>query len=109
MSKKSVQEGDIISVAAPYDVLSGGGFRVGSLVAIAQHDALNTTLVQGARTGVHTVKKLSTDVVTVGAKLNWNDSTKQFQLATSTVDGAATALAAAGNGVTEVLAVLTPV
>ena len=35
MAKNFIQDGDIITVAAPYDVTSGGGLQVGGLFGVA--------------------------------------------------------------------------
>lgn len=103
------QEGELVSVAVPYARASGEAFKLGSLFLVASKAAALSEIVAGAREGVFSIKKLSTAVVTVGAKLNWNDTNKELQLATSDLDGVATAVEAAGNGVTSVVCVLTPV
>lgn len=103
------QEGEILSVAAPYARASGEAMKVGSLFLVAEKALANGEVGAAAREGVYSIKKLSTAVVTVGAKLNWNDTNKELQLTTSDLDGVATAVEAAGNGVTSVVCVLTPV
>lgn len=103
------QEGEILSVAAPYALASGEAFRLGSLFLVALKAAASGETVAASRMGVFSIKKLSTAVVTVGAKLNWNATNKELQLTTSDLDGVATAVEAAGNGVTSVVCVLTPV
>ena len=110
MAKNSVQTGDTLDLAAPAGgVSSGDGFIVGSIFAVAQSDAAAAAIVAGAVEGVHSIAKLTTDVVAVGDKLNWNDTNKELQKATSDLDGVATAVEAAGNGVLVVKAKLTQV
>ncbi len=107
--KNAIQPANVVTVVAPYAVLSGDGVMVGSLFGVAAtKQAINESL-EIAVEGGYEVKKLSTDVVTQGAKLNWNNTTKQLQLAAGDLAGVATALVAAGNGVTKVLVKLTPV
>lgn len=90
-------------------VLSGAGVLIGAAlfgvaIAAVAENAKGSMVTEG----VVVLPKLGTDVVAAGAKLNWNNSTKQLQLATSTADGVATAVEAAGNGVTSVKVRLTP-
>lgn len=107
--KNYIQEGDDVEVTLDGTYASGDGFMKGKVFVVLAKSGVNLDVVNGGRIGVYSVKKLSTDVVTAGAKLNWNNTTKQFQLATSDLDGAATALEAQGAGVTLIKAVLTPV
>lgn len=94
--KNYVQDGDTLDLLAPYDVLSGAGFKVGSIIAIAVADALSGAAVQGVTEGVYDVKKTSAQAWTVGAKIYWDDTAKEFtSVSTSnTLVGAATAIAA---------------
>lgn len=110
MAKNFIQQGDNIDVVAPADVLSGEGVLVGAnLFGIAVGDALSGKPLAIGVEGVYDVAKLTTDVVAAGAKLNWNDTNTELQLATSDLDGVATAIEAAGNGVLKVQVKLTPV
>lgn len=106
--KNFVQPGNSLDLAAPNDVSSGDGAIVGSIFGIASNDALSGETLSFGVEGVYEIAKLSTDVVAAGDKLNWNDTNKELQLATSDLDNVATAVEAAGNGVAVVKAKLTP-
>ena len=58
--------------------------------------------------GVIEYAKLSTDVVTFGATLYWDNGNSRFTLTTTSNTKAGIAVAAAGNGVTTVLIHLMP-
>lgn len=107
--KNFSQPGNVLEVTAPKALTSGQGFVVGSLFLVATKDALNGALINGLREGVVTLPKLSADDMQPGEKVNWNSSNDELQEATSTLDGVATVVDAAGNGVLSVVVVLTPI
>jgi len=107
--KNAIGSGDIITIVAPANLVSGQAFIVGSLFLVAQADALSGDEVACARTGVFKLPKLSTDVNAVGEKLNWNDVNKNLQELTSDLDGVATVVEANLSGSTEVVCVLTAI
>lgn len=74
--KNYVQPGDQVSLTAPYDVLSGGGFLVGTLFAVAAHDALSAAAVEGATTGVYDLTKVGSQAWTQGAAIYWDNTNK---------------------------------
>jgi predicted RecA/RadA family phage recombinase len=76
-----VMSGKTLPLAAPYDVLSGGGFKVGNVFAVASYDALTGAEVEGVTKGVFDATK-DASVFAVGDLVYWDDSTKK---ATSTV------------------------
>lgn len=102
--KNYVQEGDVITVAAPYALTSGQGALVGSLFGIAAGDAASGADVQLKTEGIFDVAVLSTDVVTVGAKLYWDNTNKRLTLtsASNTLVGVATQAKATGVAVVRV-------
>lgn len=87
--KNYVQDGDKITLAAPYDVLSGGGALVGSIFGVAETTALSGAQVSLQLTGVVTIAKVSAQVWAVGAKIYWDNTTR---LATTTAASGANAL-----------------
>lgn len=108
--KNFSQSGKILDLTAPGGgVVSGDAVKIGVLLVVPQETVAATLPFAGVAEGVFEFAKLGTDVVTEGAKLNWNDATKQLQLATSTIDGIATAVIDAGNGVLLVHAKLTQI
>jgi len=107
--KKFLQQGDSIDVDAPANVVSGEGVQINSLFGVAIATKLSGEKVALQVEGVVELPKLSANVMALGNKVNWNDSNKELQLATSDLDNVATVTKAAGNGVTEVQVKLTPV
>ncbi len=82
--KNYVQKGESLTIAAPYDVLSGGGVKSGLIFGVASGDALSGAEVDVVTLGVFDLPKVSADVFAIGAAVYWNDTTK---LVTSTVAG----------------------
>lgn len=80
--KNFVEEGHTLDfLTAPYNVLSGGGFKIGDIIAIALYDALSGATVTGRVTGVFDVKAEaagSGQAWAVGDKVYWDDTNKQF-------------------------------
>ena len=106
MATNYIQPGDVLTLAAPYAVASGDGMRVGSIFAVALAAASNGANVQAQRVGVWTLPKLTSDDVTAGSKLYWDNTNKRLTLTSSgnTLVGAATA--AAGTSATTVSVLL---
>lgn len=110
--KNGVQPGLNIEVTngSGADVSSGDGLLVGaSLFGYALGDIANGADGVITTEGVVDAAVLSTDVIAAGAKLNWNDTTKELQLASGDLDGVATAVEASGNGDSTCKVKLTPV
>jgi len=107
--KNFVQPGNVIEVAAPTALSSGDGFIVGSLFLVAQGDALIGTQLNGGVEGVYDVAKLSTDAMSVGDKVNWDDTAKELKLAAGDLDGVATVVEAAIASTTSVKVKLTQI
>jgi predicted RecA/RadA family phage recombinase len=103
--KNYVQEGDILTLTAPYAVTSGDGFLVGSIFAIASTTAASGATVEGVREGVFSVTALSTDTFTVGAKVYWDNTNKRCTSTASgnTLIGVATVVKASGATTVTVL------
>lgn len=71
-----VQEGDILELAAPYDVASGAGAQVGSIFGVAVDSYLNGNNGQFAIEGVFDLAK-DTSAPAQGAKLYWDNTAKK--------------------------------
>lgn len=82
--KNYVQKGENLTIAAPYDVTSGGFLKSGLIVGVASGDALSGADVDVVTVGVFDLPKVSTDVFAVGAACYWDDTAK---LITSTTSG----------------------
>lgn len=94
--KTYVQHGDVLTLTAPYDVVAGAAFKVGSIVAVATSAALSGAAVEGITRGVVDVAKVSAQAWTVGALVYWDDTAKLFTTTSTsnTLAGVATAIAA---------------
>lgn len=105
MMKNFIQPGDCITIAAPYDVVSGAGALVGSLFGVASGDALSGADVVLCRTGVFSMAKVSAQAWTVGAKIYWDDTAKLCTTVSTSnsLIGVATAAAANPSGTGDVL------
>jgi len=71
---------------------SGDATLIGSLIGVAINDIAITTLGEYAIEGVFVLPKLTSDDMIPGEIVNWNDTTDEFQAATSDLDGAATCM-----------------
>lgn len=76
--KNFVQEGDVITVAAPYALASGDGALVGSLFGVATNAAVSGANVELIIEGVVMLKALGTDTGAVGTKMYWDNTNKQL-------------------------------
>jgi predicted RecA/RadA family phage recombinase len=96
--KNRIQRGEALDLAAPYDVLSGGGFKVGDIIAIASMDAVSGVVVSGSVEGVFDVTKEgagSGQAWAVGDKVYWDDTNKRFTKTSTSNTLAGYAVAAA--------------
>jgi predicted RecA/RadA family phage recombinase len=94
--KTYVQNGEVLSLSAPYAVASGGLVKVGAAVGVATAAADNGAAVEVLTRGVVDVPKTSAQAWTVGA-LVYLDDTNHVATTTSsgnTLLGVATAAAA---------------
>jgi len=73
-----IQEGERLDLIAPYDVLSGKGFLVANIFAVAISDALNGAAVVGQVAGVVELIKETTDNATAGIRMYWDDTEKRL-------------------------------
>ena len=76
-----VKSGDNLTLAAPYDVLSGGGFKVGNVFGVAANDTLSGADVECEVEGVYDLAK-DASVFAQGDLAYWDDAAKKV---TSTV------------------------
>ena len=98
-----VKSGDTLTLAAPYDVLSGGGFKVGNVFGVAANDTLSGADVTCEVEGVYDLAK-DASVFAQGDLAYWDDTAKKV---TSTVGsnlliGAVEVAAATGVAVARV-------
>lgn len=103
--KNFVQDGDVISVTAPYALTSGQGCLVGSLFGIAVNDYENGAAAEIRRDGVFDITALSTDTASQGAKLYWDNTNKRLTTTASgnTLVGVATVAKTSGQTTARIL------
>ncbi len=96
MANNYIQEGDVLTLTAPYTVTSGQGAQVGSLFGVALKDTTNATVGEFATEGVFDLAKTSAQAWTVGQKIYWDNSNKRCDTdgTVGILIGVATAVAA---------------
>lgn len=75
--KNYVQEGDTLTLTAPYVRNAGEGAQVGSVFGVACNDVANGAEGEFARCGVFDLAALSTCTGAQGAKAYWDNSNKR--------------------------------
>lgn len=75
--KNYVQDGEVLTLAAPADVLSGAGLIVGDLFGAANADALSGASVATQMQGVVTLAKATSQAWAVGDRIYWDNSAKK--------------------------------
>jgi predicted RecA/RadA family phage recombinase len=98
-----IKSGDHLTLAAPYDVLSGGGFKVGNLFGVAANDTLSGADVECSIEGVYDLAKDSSTFAQ-GDLAYWDDSAKKVTstVASNLLIGAVEVAAATGVAVVRV-------
>ena len=93
-----VQDGDTITLFAPYAVASGGGLQVGSIFAVAKTAAALNAAVETKVAGVVDLAKAA-GAVTQGQKIYWDNAAKVVTtvVGSNILIGAATQAAAGGD------------
>jgi predicted RecA/RadA family phage recombinase len=96
--KNFVQDGNIVTLAAPVTVASGAGLLVGTLFGVAAYDALVGADVEVAVTGVYNLPK-AVGALTQGQKIYWDNTAKNVTgtVGTNTFIGCAVLPAASGD------------
>lgn len=74
--KNFIQPGQVVTLTAPYTVVSGAGLLVGSIFGVASNDALSGASVEARLEGVFQLAKLSSEVWTQGQLIYWDNTNK---------------------------------
>lgn len=102
--KNFVYSGAVVGLPAPYDLLSGQGFLVGALFAVASTDGLSGTIVEGRLEGVFDLPKADSQAWTAGQAIYWDSTNKvcttNAATGTNKLIGAATLPVASTAGLT---------
>jgi len=82
--KNSIQDGEVLALAAPYAVSSGGGALIGAIFGVAVTTLANGEVGNFQLEGVYTLPKATGAAATLGAKAYWNDTNKNVTATAST-------------------------
>lgn len=97
--KNYIQEGRMITVAAPVGgVASGDGVVIGALFGVASKTAAAGETVTIATEGVFDLPKLASAVIAAGDPVAWDDTAKQVNVLGTGRYPIGIAIEAAGNG-----------
>lgn len=101
--KNYLQNGHVVRVTAPAGgIASGDALIVGSIFGIAAYSSAEGDPVELATLGVFQLPKASASVLTVGARVAWDDTAKEATTPAAGRFPIGVAVEAAGNGVTSV-------
>ena len=95
--KNYIQKGDVITLAAPYDVLSGAGALAGTVFGVATVSALSGADCEFQLVGVVDLPKVSAQAWTQGAAIYWDNTAKLVTTVSSANTKIGTAVLAAAN------------
>lgn len=96
MASNYIQDGEVLTLTAPYTVASGAGAQVGSIFGVATADVASGAEGEFATEGVFDLAKTSAQAWTVGQKIYWDNSNKRCDTdgTVGMLIGVATAVAA---------------
>lgn len=98
MATNFVQDGDILTLTAPYARDAGQGALIGTaLFGVAITDLASSAVGAFQMCGVHTLTKTSAQAWTVGALIYWDNSQKECTTTSSGNTLIGVAVAAADN------------
>ncbi|MFN3615497.1 MAG: DUF2190 family protein [Rubrimonas sp.] len=101
--KNYLQNGHIIRVTTPTGgIASGNALIVGTIFGIAAYSAAEGDPLELATTGVYKLPKASAAVLTVGARVAWDNTAKEVTTPAAGRFPIGVAVETAGNGVTSV-------
>lgn len=101
--KNHIQKGDVITVPAPAGgTASGEGVIVVNIFGIAAYAAAVGEPVEVSTVGVYQLLKATGAVLTVGARVAWDNTAKNINLPGTGRFPVGIATEAAGNGITSV-------
>ena len=101
--KTYIQNGLVITVPTPAGgIASGEGMIVGNIFGIAAYSAVEGDPLELATTGVYKLPKVTAAVLTVGARVAWDNTAKNINVPGAGRFPVGTATEAAGNGITSI-------
>jgi predicted RecA/RadA family phage recombinase len=101
--KNYLQNGHIVRVATPAGgIASGDALIVGSIFGIAAFSSAEGDLVELSTTGVFQLPKATAAVVTVGARVAWDNTAKEVTTPAAGRFPIGVAVEAVGSGITSI-------
>jgi len=101
--KTYIQNGHVITVPTPAGgIASGEGMIVGNIFGIAAFSAVEGDPLELATTGVYKFPKATAAVLTVGARVAWDNTAKNINVPGAGRFPVGIATEAAGNGITSI-------
>ena len=101
--KTYIQNGHVITVPTPAGgIASGEGLIIGSIFGIAAYSSAEGDPLELATTGVYKLPKATAAVLTVGARVAWDNTAKQVNTPGAGRFPIGIATEAAGNDITTV-------
>lgn len=95
--KNYIQDGDTVTVTAPYALASGDGCLVGTLFGVAANAAASGADAEILTEGVFELAKVSAQAWTQGAAIYWDNAAKNCTTVTTSNTLIGKALVAAAN------------
>jgi predicted RecA/RadA family phage recombinase len=102
MATNYVQEGETLTLTAPYTVASGDGALIGSIFGVALADITSGDDGEFATCGVWDLLCVTGDAFVVGAKVYWDNGAKKCDSSSSTTSLIGVAVQAKSGGTTTV-------
>lgn len=98
-----IQNGHVITVTTPAGgIVTGDGLIVGNIFGVAAYSAAEGDPLELTTTGVYKLPKATAAVLTVGARVAWDNTAKNINVPGAGRFPVGVATEAAGNGVTGV-------
>lgn len=98
-----INEGNTVTVTAPYALTSGQGAQVGAMFGVAQHDAANAAEVTIVTRGAFQLTKAASQAWTVGAAIYWDNAARNATTTVASNKLIGYAIAAVGSGAGETI------
>ena len=96
--KNFIQNGFVLTVAAPVNLLSGQAVLAGSIFGVATNDAVQSAPVEIIRQGVFSLSAVAADTLAAGDKVYWDNTARRVtKVATNNVLIGAAAAAKSGT------------
>ena len=95
--KNDIKLGNVLTLTAPYDRLSGEGALVGSIFGVATMDVLSGAASEFCVTGCYQLKKTSALAFAVGELAYWDNTAKEVNKTSSGNKLIGVAITAAAN------------